>query len=107
MSVAKTEHNSCEADLIEAAATNTSLVGEIEAASPVPGFALLAFAFVAVRLPWIFMVPMQEAPDEYAHYWVIKFLREHWRLPSAVEVHAGGPSAVYGSLPQLGYLPHV
>ncbi|MBY0546701.1 MAG: hypothetical protein K2W95_05385 [Candidatus Obscuribacterales bacterium] len=107
MNGAKTEHISCEADLIEAAFTSTPIVSEIEGASPLPRFALLAFAFVAVRLPWIFTVPMQEAPDEYAHYWVIKFLREHWQLPSAAEVHTGGPSAVYGSLPQFGYLPHV
>lgn len=60
-----------------------------------------------MRLPWLFMIPMVEAPDEFAHYWVIKFLREHWRLPHAQEVFAGGPSAVYGSMPQLGYIPHV
>lgn len=98
----------CEAALIEAGSISTSKSEKDKGIiASTPGFVLLAFAFVAVRLPWIFMVPMQEAPDEYAHYWVIKFLREHWRLPSAVEVHAGGPSAVYGSLPQLGYLPHV
>ena len=70
-------------------------------------FGRMAVAFVLVRLPWIFTIPMQEAPDEFAHYWVIKFLHQHWRLPSALEVHAGGPSAVYGSLPQFGYLPHL
>lgn len=67
----------------------------------------LCIAFVFVRLPFIFTVPMQEAPDEFAHYWVIRFMREHLALPSAADVTAGGPSAVYGSLPQLGYLPHV
>ncbi len=50
---------------------------------------------------------MVEAPDEFSHYWVFRFMAEHMRLPSAVEVAAGGPSAVYGSLPQMGYLPHV
>ena len=74
---------------------------------PSVGLWLLAMACLAVRLPWIFTVPMSEAPDEFAHYWVIRFIREHWRLPSALEVAAGGPSAVYGSLPQLGYLPHL
>jgi hypothetical protein len=68
---------------------------------------LICLAAVAIRLPWIFTVPMAEAPDEFAHYWVIKFLHDHLSLPSAGEVLAGGPSAVYGSLPQLGYLPHV
>lgn len=53
------------------------------------------------------MLPMSEAPDEFAHYWVIKFLKEHWRLPNAQEVAAGGASSVYGSLPQLGYIPHL
>ncbi|HEY9792404.1 MAG TPA: hypothetical protein V6D22_18525 [Candidatus Obscuribacterales bacterium] len=67
----------------------------------------LCFAFVFVRLPFMFTVPMVEAPDEFAHYWVIRFIKEHWRLPSATEVAAGSASAVYGSLPQLGYLPHL
>jgi hypothetical protein len=70
-------------------------------------FVCLLGAFLFFRIPWIFMVPMVEAPDEFAHYWVIKFLREHWRLPGAHEVAAGGASSVYGSLPQLGYIPHV
>ena len=70
-------------------------------------FMCLLGVFFMVRLPWLFMVPMVEAPDEFAHYWVIKFLREHWRLPHAQEVFDGGASAVYGSMPQLGYIPHV
>ena len=68
---------------------------------------LLLSIFFILRLPWIFTIPMKEAPDEYAHYWVIKFLRENFRLPHAAEVFAGGPSAVYGSMPQLGYIPHL
>lgn len=40
-------------------------------------------------------------------HWVFRFIAEHMRLPSASEVASGGPSAVYGSLPQLGYVPHV
>jgi hypothetical protein len=67
----------------------------------------LCIAFVLVRLPFMFTVPMGEAPDEFAHYWVIKFVSEQLRLPTATEVAAGGPSAVYGSLPQLGYIPHI
>jgi hypothetical protein len=67
----------------------------------------LCMLFAAVRLPFIFTVPMVEAPDEYAHYWVARFLSDYHRLPHAAEVFAGGPSAVYGSLPQLGYLPHL
>ena len=75
--------------------------------STVRQFAYLLVAYLAFRLPWIFMLPMTEAPDEFAHFWVIKFLREHWRLPHANEVAAGGASSVYGSMPQLGYIPHV
>lgn len=67
----------------------------------------MCIAFILVRLPFIFTVPMQEAPDEFAHYWVIRFIKDHARLPNAHEVAAGGPSAVYGSLPQLGYIPHL
>lgn len=76
------------------------------AISPAEFFCMLG-AYFFLRLPFVLLVPMGEAPDEYAHYWVIKFLREHMRLPDAAEVHAGGASAVYGSMPQLGYIPHV
>lgn len=72
-----------------------------------PDLLLLCLAAVVVRVPFIFTVPMREAPDEFSHFWVIKFLHDHLRLPTAAEVTAGGASAVYGSLPQLGYLPHV
>jgi hypothetical protein len=75
--------------------------------SKIEEFVCLLGIFFMLRLPWLFMLPMVEAPDEFAHYWVIKFLREHWRLPHAQEVFAAGPSAVYGSMPQLGYIPHV
>lgn len=68
---------------------------------------LIIFVYFLIRLPWLFSVPMAEAPDEFSHYWVFRFVAEHMRLPSAAEVTAGGPSGVYGSLPQLGYIPHV
>lgn len=70
-------------------------------------FLCLLGAYYFFRLPWVFMLPMSEAPDEFAHYWVIKFLKEHMCLPTAQDVQAGGASAVYGSLPQLGYIPHL
>lgn len=69
-------------------------------------FILLAIYF-AVRLPWLYLVPMVEAPDEFSHFWVLKFMAEHLRLPEASEIFQGGPSAVYGSYPPMGYLPHV
>ncbi len=68
---------------------------------------ILVGLYFLTRLPWIFMVPMVEAPDEFSHFWVLRFLLEHARLPEAQEVLDGGPSAVYGSLPHLGYIPHV
>lgn len=68
---------------------------------------IIVFVYLLIRLPWLFSVPMAEAPDEFSHYWVLRFVAEHMRLPSAQEVAAGGPSGVYGSLPQLGYAPHV
>jgi hypothetical protein len=68
---------------------------------------LLLLLCALTRLAWIFILPSAEAPDENTHLWVINFLRENFRLPTGAEVLAGGPAAVYGSLPQLGYLPHV
>ncbi len=68
---------------------------------------LLLLTALAVRVPFLFIVPMVEAPDEFAHFWVTKFLSENFAAPNAEQVIAGGPSAVYGSLPPFGYLPHV
>jgi|AGTN01.2.fsa_nt_gi hypothetical protein len=67
----------------------------------------LSLVYFAVRLPWLMCLPMTEAPDEGNHLWVAQFLRNHLRLPGAAEVANAGTPAVYGSLPQLGYLPHV
>ena len=68
---------------------------------------LLLLLALAVRVPFLFIVPMVEAPDEFAHFWVTKFLSEHFAAPDAAQIAAGGPSAVYGSLPPFAYLPHV
>lgn len=67
----------------------------------------LSLLYFVVRLPWLLFVPLTEAPDEGNHLWVAQFLRDHLRLPEAAEVAKAGTPAVYGSLPQLGYLPHV
>ena len=69
--------------------------------------AILIVCYFAVRLPWLFMVPMSEAPDEFSHFWVLNFMSSHLALPDSTQVADGGASAVYGSLPQIGYLPHV
>ncbi|HEY9713440.1 MAG TPA: glycosyltransferase family 39 protein [Chroococcales cyanobacterium] len=70
-------------------------------------FLLITLAYFALRILWIFSVPMVEAPDEFSHAWVFQFLKDHARLPHPAEVYGGGPSAVYGPIPQLGYIPHV
>jgi hypothetical protein len=64
-------------------------------------------AAALVRLPWLFIVPTSEAPDEVTHFWVLNFMREHHALPGAADVAAGAVNGVYGSLPPLGYLPHL
>jgi hypothetical protein len=86
----------------------------VEAAKPLNSgkeigteLSVLVVLAALTRLVWLFMVPMQEAPDEYCHFWICKFLTQYVRLPTAAEVHAGGMEAVYGSLPQFGYVPHV
>lgn len=68
---------------------------------------LMLLVALCARVPFLFLVPMVEAPDEFAHFWVAKFLSEYLVAPNAQEVAAGGPSAVYGSLPPFAYLPHV
>lgn len=70
-------------------------------------FLVLFVAYFAVRIPWTLSLPVWEAPDEANHFWVVHFLVEHLRLPTASEVATGGPPAEYASLPQLGYIPNV
>lgn len=69
-------------------------------------FILIGLYFL-MRLTWLFMVPMVGAPDEFSHAWVINFMAQNLRLPDGADMTAGGASAVYASLPQIGYLPHV
>ncbi len=63
--------------------------------------------YLILRLPWVFTLPITEAPDEGNHFWVCQFLTTHLRLPTGQEVLAAGGPAEYGSLPQFGYLPNV
>lgn len=67
----------------------------------------LIAATLAARLPWVFMVPMWEAPDENTHFWVIKYMAENFRLPGPAELTAGGQQSVYVPLPHFGYVPHI
>jgi len=62
---------------------------------------------VLVRLAFVLIVtPLTEAPDEHHHLWVIQFLGHNLRLPTAADVQSGGTDALYGSMPQIGYVPH-
>lgn len=69
--------------------------------------AIFIMLYLLLRLPWVFTLPISEAPDEGNHFWVSHFLTTHLRLPSAHEVFSAGGAAEYGSLPQFGYLPNV
>ena len=53
------------------------------------------------------MLRMAVAPDEVSHLWVVKFITEHLRLPNHGDVLSRGLEAVYGPMPQAGYLPHI
>ncbi len=88
------------------ARTATQTVATKESATW-PLFAALTLMYLCMRIPWALSVPVWEAPDEANHFWVVHFLTEHLRLPTALEVAAGGPPAEYASLPQLGYVPNV
>ena len=68
---------------------------------------LIACLAFAVRLPWLIMVPQVEAPDENTHRWVVDYIAKNLSLPDSQTIKSAGPIAVYGSLPQLGYLPHI
>jgi 4-amino-4-deoxy-L-arabinose transferase-like glycosyltransferase len=69
--------------------------------------AILILLTIIARLPWLVMVPMAEAPDEVTHAWVIHFLADQMRLPALADVRSAGSIAVYGPIPQFGYLAHV
>lgn len=68
---------------------------------------LILLMALALRMLFVFVIPMVEAPDEYAHFWVTAFISVNGFLPRIEDIAAAGPSAVYGPLPAFGYLPHV
>jgi len=68
---------------------------------------LIIFLAFLARILWVFLIPQIEAPDENTHFWVIQFIVNHLSLPDYRSIMSAGPIAVYGSIPQLGYLPHV
>ena len=44
---------------------------------------LLAAAFVLFAT-WSLVVPINEAPDEPAHWQYARYLHDHWRLPQMI-----------------------
>lgn len=68
---------------------------------------LLVLLAVAMRLPWIFMIPISQAPDEGAHYWVIDFIYKNLRLPELSDMVKQADSAYYGALSPFSYIPHL
>jgi hypothetical protein len=68
---------------------------------------IIVLLTITVRLPWLFMIPAFEAPDENPHLWVIQYCAQHLSLPSRDAIYASGADASYGSIPQFGYVPHV
>ena len=67
---------------------------------------MLSIGYFALRLPWLFSLPLMEAPDEANHLWVTQFLAQHWRAASWTEISQAGSIAVYGPLSPFGYLPN-
>ncbi len=67
----------------------------------------LTILCAAIRLPWLFIVPISKAPDEGAHYWVLKFIWNAHRLPALADVMADPHAAYYGALATLSYFPHL
>ncbi len=49
---------------------------------------LLTAGYFAMRIPWVLSLPLMECPDEVNHLWVVQFLCDHLRMPSAQEVEA-------------------
>lgn len=90
---------------IETSTSNRS--GSSGNSSAVIEILVLVTLTLAVRVPWIFMTPISQAPDEGAHYWVIDFMRANLRLPELTDMMKEPNSAYYGALMPFSYFPHV
>lgn len=90
---------------IETSTSNRS--GSTGNSSAVIEILVLVTLTLAVRVPWIFMTPISQAPDEGAHYWVIDFIRANLRLPELTDMMKEPNSAYYGALMPFSYFPHV
>lgn len=60
----------------------------------------------ALRLYWVFLLPYNDAPDEYCHYPMVLLMRSEQRLPTMADVPDRVPAS-YPALPPFGYLPCV
>ncbi len=69
--------------------------------------ALLVGLCVLVRVPWAFIIPISEAPDEGAHYWVMSFIFNNMRLPGLADAVQVPNAAYYSALSTISYVPHL
>lgn len=67
----------------------------------------LLLSTILVRLPWMFMIPMHEAPDENTHVYIVTYLANNLSLPTRHDLLSGGQLSVYAPLPPFGYIPHI
>jgi len=57
-----------------------------------------------LRAYWAIMLPYNDAPDEYSHYPMVRYLAEHYRPPTMQDVPNTIPVS-YPALCPLGYVP--
>ena len=69
--------------------------------------ALLVGLCVLIRLPWAFIIPISQAPDEGAHYWVMHFIWNNCRLPGLSDAASEPGAAYYSALSTVSYIPHL
>jgi hypothetical protein len=81
---------------------------------------IILLAAAAVGLLWLYSVPFHKAPDEGAHYMVVRFIRDHGRLPlfrpdelwlirtptGVIETYATFPPLAYVMSAVVGWLMH-
>jgi 4-amino-4-deoxy-L-arabinose transferase-like glycosyltransferase len=70
-------------------------------------FCTLALVYFISRIILVFIIPISEAPDEGAHYWVIHFIDTCFRLPEYSDLLKDPAASYYGALSPFGYLMHI
>ena len=94
--VAIDEQKSSLADSCHAPATTPLNVKLMLAAALVVGLSL--------RVNWAIMLPYNDAPDEYCHYSMVKYLADHFRPPTMADVPKIIPVS-YPAMCPVGYAP--